>query len=97
MTHHVFSSSSIFIVVDIDECSAKSHDCDPLATCINTNGSFKCDCNEGYTGDGKSCSGKFEDLGVDELLEKTCGTKIGLQLKTSNYKTNNHINKEIIH
>ena len=65
MTHHVFLSSLIFIVADIDECSTNSHDCDSLATCINTNGSFKCDCNEGYPGDGKSCSGKFEDLGVD--------------------------------
>lgn len=65
MTPHLLSSSLIFIVTDIDECSDNSHDCHLLATCINTNGSFKCDCNEGYNGDGKSCSGKFEDLVVD--------------------------------
>ena len=42
---------------DIDECTAKSHDCHLSAVCTNTDGSFNCTCKEGYSGDGKSCNG----------------------------------------
>ena len=76
MTPHLFSSSPIFILADIDDCSDNSHDCDPLATCINSNGSFKCDCKEGYYGDGKSCSGKFEDLVLTNAKKKNVELKL---------------------
>ncbi|KAI8498003.1 hypothetical protein Bbelb_239470, partial [Branchiostoma belcheri] len=42
--------------VDIDECSAGTHDCDPQATCTNIEASFNCTCNTGYTGDGNTCT-----------------------------------------
>jgi alpha-tubulin suppressor-like RCC1 family protein len=40
--------------VDIDECAGDPV-CDENATCINTEGSYTCTCNPGYTGDGHHC------------------------------------------
>ncbi|CAB3401851.1 unnamed protein product [Caenorhabditis bovis] len=43
--------------VDIDECHENRHNCDPASTvCVNTEGSFKCDCAEGYEGEGGICT-----------------------------------------
>ena len=42
---------------DINECDQNMHGCDSNATCTNTNGSFTCSCNDGYSGDGMTCSG----------------------------------------
>ncbi|KAL9954064.1 hypothetical protein ACROYT_G041555 [Oculina patagonica] len=55
----------VYGTTDIDECLANTHDCDSLATCTNTDGSFTCACNVGYTGNGKSCSD------VDECTANT--------------------------
>nr|CAB3263210.1 uncharacterized protein LOC104266258 [Phallusia mammillata] len=38
---------------DADECA--SSPCSSHGTCTNTDGSFRCSCNTGYTGDGFSC------------------------------------------
>ena len=43
--------------LDIDECNEGSDVCHANATCTNTIGSFTCDCNKEYTGDGKNCTG----------------------------------------
>ena len=48
------------MLLDIDECSNGSHDCDVNANCTNTNGSHSCTCKEGYTGKGESCQGKIK-------------------------------------
>ena len=48
------------VIVDIDECRNSSYKCDQYANCINTVGSYNCSCKEGFTGDGLSCSGKFQ-------------------------------------
>lgn len=38
---------------DIDECKSKPSLCDPHAVCVNTNGSFRCECQLPYwEGDG---------------------------------------------
>ena len=42
---------------DIDECLNVTC-ADENALCVNTVGSFSCQCNPGYTGDGQNCSGK---------------------------------------
>ena len=42
----------------MDECEQLSP-CDQNATCTNTPGSYMCVCNEGYTGDGVTCTGKL--------------------------------------
>ena len=38
--------------LDIDEYSNGIHDCDVNTNCTNTNCSYSCTCEEGYTGKG---------------------------------------------
>ena len=33
--------------------------CSSNSTCVNTNGSFFCGCNSGFSGDGFICEGKY--------------------------------------
>ena len=51
MPHH------LFIFIDINECTQSSHNCSHNARCQNTVGSFRCICNNGYTGNGTQCTG----------------------------------------
>ena len=44
-------------IPDVDECAAESDSCDANSGCTNTDGSYECTCNAGYTGDGFSCAG----------------------------------------
>ena len=47
-------------IVDIIECDEDPEPCDGNATCTNNIGSFTCECNEGYTGNGTdTCDGMF--------------------------------------
>ena len=46
-------------MADVDECLEDLDECHLNAICINTNGSFLCLCNDGFTGDGISCTGIF--------------------------------------
>ena len=50
----------ISIFLDIDECSDGTDDCSQ--TCLNTDGSFTCECTSGYTldDDGTSCNGMYK-------------------------------------
>ena len=50
---------SFYFVLDIHECSTSSHSCDVNAVCSNTVGSYTCACKLGYSGNGRTCSGKF--------------------------------------
>ena len=45
----------LLISADINESS--SNPCDTNGFCENTDGSFTCTCNGGYTGDGFTCTG----------------------------------------
>ncbi|KAL9963328.1 hypothetical protein ACROYT_G032520 [Oculina patagonica] len=49
--------------LDVDECSASEAFCDVNAKCKNTLGSYRCLCNPGFSGDGKTCSDVDECLG----------------------------------
>ena len=49
----------ILFLQDINECEENPSSCDVNANCTNTDGSYDCTCKTGYTGDGKSCSGKY--------------------------------------
>ena len=50
---------TIFLPTDIDECNG-TNPCAPYGNCVNTNGSFTCNCSSGYELDidGQTCSGK---------------------------------------
>ena len=43
-------------MTDTNECA--SDPCDGNATCTNHAGTYACECNLGYTGNGHNCSGK---------------------------------------
>ena len=70
-------------LLDIDECAEQSP-CDGNAVCTNTPGSFACTCNDGYSGDGMTCTGQnFNaepaslDLGVNlKLSQYTCKSTV---------------------
>ena len=48
--------------IGIKICGTERDDCDELATCTDIgHGSYECTCNEGYTGDGKTCSGLIKE------------------------------------
>ena len=42
--------------LDIEECTSGMHDCDENATCSDEPAYFTCKCNDGYTGNGKTCT-----------------------------------------
>ena len=44
---------------DIDECGDESNNCSTDANCTNIPGSYTCECNAGFTGDGINCTGKM--------------------------------------
>jgi len=44
---------------DKNECETGDDNCDEQATCTNTEGSFTCECNIGYSGDGVYCNGNY--------------------------------------
>ena len=46
-------------IKDIDECSASDGVCDVNADCENTLGSYVCSCKDGFSGNGKTCSGRL--------------------------------------
>jgi len=53
-------------LTDVDECQLEDDNCHVNATCVDTVGSFVCNCNSGFEGDGFSCAGKteFENSGL---------------------------------
>ena len=76
-------------VADLDECSTHTHNCDVNADCVNSMGSYLCTCKVGYTGDGKTCSGKRQTKTPTSQEEKNKQTN-----KHTNKKTNNTFKEE---
>lgn len=46
--------------LDINECNAGQSPCapSPAGRCTNTEGSYLCQCNQGFAGDGYTCVGE---------------------------------------
>lgn len=55
ITHTVNCSDAL---TDVDECERDEDDCQPSQECINTEGSFTCQCPHGYRKVGTECIGK---------------------------------------
>ena len=43
---------------DTDECAAESHECSAFQSCVNTVGSYECNCAPGFRNNGVECVGK---------------------------------------
>ena len=51
-------SKSNFCQLDIDEClEYDPFPCDPNADCTDLDGSYLCECRDGYSGNGEICEG----------------------------------------
>ena len=53
---YYFPVSILTHILDIDECALGTHNCHYDATCKNNVGSFECQCNDGWEGNGVSCT-----------------------------------------
>lgn len=49
----------VILSPDIDECILNIHNCHLNATCTDNDGSFTCQCDSGFSGDGLQCSGRY--------------------------------------
>ena len=57
---------------DIDECVNGNNTCALNATCTNTEGSYNCSCNPGYTGNGENCTSKGKSQFLSNHLNICC-------------------------
>ena len=48
--------------LDNNECADGTNNCHANAACTNTDGSFTCACNTGYSGNGVTCTGRAENV-----------------------------------
>ena len=49
---------------DVNECLRNNGGCDVDAACLNTPGSFRCVCDEGFEGDGYRCKGVWDSVPI---------------------------------
>ena len=47
------------LCADVDECQIYHGGCSVYADCLNTEGSFSCECRAGFYGNGLTCTGKL--------------------------------------
>ena len=45
------------LFTDINECTNSTNDCHRNSTCTNSIGSYSCECNQGFNGNGTICIG----------------------------------------
>ena len=51
----LWESNQTEICVDIDECLSVRGICNDKAVCMNFQGGYDCNCQEGFFGDGQTC------------------------------------------
>ena len=62
---------------DHDECGTGDDKCHVRSTCINTQGSYMCQCKEGWTGDGRHCSA---EISLHNIIGIACAAVSALLL-----------------
>jgi len=76
VNHYIQNTSGSPMCVDNDECIQGTSACHRDAACINTVGSYICQCNDGFNGDGKDCIAKscgfFEGIETCVLCGEKC-------------------------
>ena len=78
------------LCLDIDECLEESSTCAVNAACQNTDGSYKCFCNEGYFGNGQTCSiGECDESVCQDDKQCVSATTIECECKTGYLSDNN--------
>ena len=77
----ILNIGKILLSSDINECNIQSP-CHANATCNNTEGSYTCECNDGFTGDGFTCDGM-----VMYIHFVQCFTKKGILSEKKNCLT----------
>ena len=65
---HTYVHLCCYVPVDFDECSGGLHNCSHV--CVNTHGSHRCDCRQGYQlmEDGVTCQGEIIHEGLVLIL-----------------------------
>ncbi|KAJ3610375.1 hypothetical protein NHX12_022467 [Muraenolepis orangiensis] len=78
---------------DIDECATGRHGCGPEQTCVNTRGSFTCQCPQGYRRNADQCVDKDECLQTHYCMHRCvnlpgsyrCECNAGHKLASNNH------------
>ena len=67
----------LFGIIDIDECTADTDGCEQQ--CMNTLGSFECQCSSGYvlSSDGRTCEDIDECEQNTHNCQQVCSNTIG--------------------
>ena len=55
----LYSMISLIYSTDINECISGSAECHDNATCSNSDGSYECTCDIGFSGDGFNCTSEL--------------------------------------
>ena len=50
---------AVNVIIITDDNGCDTDPCDSNASCTDTDSSYICTCNEGYTGDGMTCTSKL--------------------------------------
>ena len=69
--HLLFDVTTDNSLTDINECENATEICDGNATCSDTQGSYECMCNSGYSGDGLSCTSEYIEMNFQLMCIST--------------------------
>lgn len=67
---NTFFKHAFFFVVDNNECAAQNSVCGSRASCVNTPGSFNCECSKGFSLDntGFECEGELQSINISTFF-----------------------------
>ena len=71
--------SGCILLSDINECELLYHECHQNATCYDSLGSYHCQCNNGFYGDGRACNligiQLYQHINVNLCIKLSISTK----------------------